>query len=59
MGELCSGHTVKADLLEAWLVKNPANKLCKALSIQIACKTIDLLTYRKIKPNYVCMKIHS
>ncbi|RZK36858.1 MAG: hypothetical protein EOO90_26545 [Pedobacter sp.] len=49
MGELCSRHIVKADLLEASLVKNPANKLCRTLSIQTGGKTIDLLTYREIK----------
>ena len=48
MGELCCRIIVEAELLEASLVDNPANKHCRTLSMTIDGKTIDMLTFREI-----------
>lgn len=47
-GELCYRIITEAEIEEASLVKNPANKLCRTISYEINGQIIDYLTLREI-----------
>ncbi|MEZ4973083.1 MAG: hypothetical protein R2820_07210 [Cyclobacteriaceae bacterium] len=48
MGEMCVHIITKMDLEEASVVENPANKLCRTISIQVNGKSYDTLTLRTL-----------
>ncbi|MFK7050201.1 hypothetical protein FLACOL_00170 [Flavobacterium columnare] len=48
-GELCTRIITEMELEEISLVKNPANKHCRIISIEQNGKNIDILTLREIK----------
>ena len=48
MGEMCCRIIAEQELEEISFVENPANKHCRALTIQIDGKNIDIMTLREL-----------
>ncbi len=49
MGEMCTRVITEMELEEISLVEDPANKLCRVLTIETDGRMIDILTLREIK----------
>lgn len=46
-GELCTREILKIELEEVSIVKNPANKMCRQLAVELDGKSVDVFTLKE------------